>query len=199
MIPNLTSLGFVLAAIFMMVPLGEAGSVAGQQLEPNSSQNPTGYFLQSGLDILPSPGSGSDMTARVYFVNGHRFTPQTSVGVGIGFTPYNDPLSLIPVFFDFNYRFSEGGVSPVLFLRAGYNFAVKHDDSLLMDDFIGGLLLNPGLGLELPLSSKFDLYLNAGYNIDNSSYEFQSWGNRTIINDLSFRRLSLGVGIKVNP
>jgi len=167
---NLTVFGFVLTAIFMMFPLGETGSVAGQQLEPESNQNRTGYFLQTGLDILPSPGSGSDRTARLYFVNGHRFTPNTSVGVGIGFTPYNDPLSLIPFFFDFNYRVSREGISPVLFIRTGYNFAVKHDDSLVMDDYTGGLLLHPGVGFEIPVSSQFDLYLNAGYNIDNSSY-----------------------------
>jgi hypothetical protein len=195
----LTGFGFALAAIFLMGPLGEAGSVTGQQLGPESTQNRTGYFLQTGLDFLPSPSSGSDRTARLYFVNGHRFTPQTSVGVGVGFTPYNDPLSLIPFFFDFNYRFSEDGVSPVLFLRAGYNFAVKYDDSLIMDDFSGGLLFHPGVGLEFPVSSQFDLYLNAGYNVDNSSYQFQSWGNQTVVNDLSFRRLSIGMGFKLNP
>lgn len=198
-ISNLTVFGFVMTAIFMMVPLGDAGSVSGQQLVPESNQNRTGYFLKSGLDILPSPGSGSDRTARIYLVNGHRFTPNTSVGVGIGYTPYNDPLTLIPFFFDFNYRFSEEGVSPVLFLRTGYNFAVKYDESLFMDDFTGGLLFHPGVGLEFPVSSEFDLYLNAGYNIDNSSYQFESWGNRTVVNDLSFRRLSIGVGFKLNP
>ena len=97
---NLTVFGFVLTAIFMMFPLGEAGSVAGQQLEPESNHNRTGYFLQTGLDILPSSGSGSDRTARLYFVTRHSFTPNTSVGVGIEFTPYNDPLSLIPFFFN---------------------------------------------------------------------------------------------------
>jgi len=196
---NLTVFGFVLAAIFVMFPLGEAGSVAGQQLEPESNQNRTGYFLQTGLDILPSPGSGSDRTARIYLVNGHRFTPNTSVGVGIGYTPYNDPLTLIPFFFDFNYRVFKVGISPVLFLRTGYNFAVKYDESLFMDDFTGGLLFHPGVGLEFPLSSEFDLYFNAGYNIDNSSYQFESWGNRTVVNDLSFRRLSFGLGFKLNP
>lgn len=199
--PNFISnlVGFVLAATVFMLPLGEAGSVAGQQVQTESNQNRTGYFLQSGLDILTSPGSGSEMAARIFFVNGHHFTPQMSVGVGLGFTPYSDPLSLIPFFFDLNYRFVQSGISPVLFVRAGYNFSIKNDESFLLDDHSGGLMLHPGVGIEFPLSDQFDLYLNAGYSIDNSSYSFESWGDRNVVNELSFKRLSLGIGFKVSP
>src|SRR6056297_1116937 len=116
--------GFALAAIIflVMVPAGESGLVFGQNYtaQKQAYNDDTGYFLQSGLDILPSPGSGSEITARIYFLNGHRFTPRLSVGIGIGFTPYNDPLSLVPFFFDFSYRLHEEGISPVLFLRTGY-------------------------------------------------------------------------------
>lgn len=193
--------GFVTAAFFLMLPLSEAGLVFGQSaMEPDqSTQGRTGYFLQSGSDILTSSGSGSSTTARIFFVNGHRFTPQTSVGIGLGFTPYSDPLSLIPFFFDFNYRFDEDGVSPVLFVRAGYNFSIKNDDSFLLDNHNGGLLLHPGIGLEFPLSDQFDFYLQTGYSIDNSSYSYESWGDRTVNNDLSFRRLAFGVGFKITP
>lgn len=191
--------GFVAITILLMVPLGEPGVVFGQNSATQTTAGRTGYFLQSGTDILTSAGSGSSTTARIFIVNGHRFTPQTSVGIGLGFTPYSDPLSLIPFFFDFNYRLVEDGISPVLFVRAGYNFSIKNDESFLLDNHSGGLLLHPGVGIEFPLSNQFDLYLNAGYNIDNSSYSFDTWGDRTVVNDLSFRRLSLGVGFKVNP
>lgn len=191
--------GLAIAAIFLMLPLRDAGQAFGQASAGQPAQGKTGYFLQSGTDILSSPGSGSSATARIFFVNGHRFTPKTSVGVALGFTPYDDPLSLIPFFFDFNYRFKEDGISPVLFIRAGYNFSIKNDESFQLDDHTGGLLLHPGLGLEFPLSSQFDIYLNAGYSIDNSSYEFESWGNRVVTNDLSFRRFSIGAGFKITP
>ena len=68
-----------------------------------------------------------------------------------------------------------------------------------MDSHRGGLLLHPGAGLEFPLSDQFDLYLHAGYSIDNMSYEFESWGDRIVTNDLSFRRLAFGVGFKISP
>ena len=191
--------GFTLAAIIflVMVPMSESGLVSGQDSATHDSG--TGYFLQSGTDILPSAGSGSSTTARIYFVNGHRFTPQVSVGLGLGFTPYSDPLSLIPFFFDLTYRFKDDGISPVLFLRTGYNFSIKNDESFMMDNHSGGLLLHPGVGLELPLSDQLQLYLNVGFSIDNSSYEFESWGNRVVTNDLSFRRVAFGIGFKITP
>lgn len=191
--------GFVAVVIFLMVPLGESGSVFAQSAPDQSSKKRTGYFLQSGTDILTSAGSGSSTNARIFFVNGHRFTPQTSIGVGLGLTPYKNPLSLIPFFFDLNYRVKENRISPVLFVRAGYNFSIKADDSVLLDNHSGGLLLHPGVGIEFSLSNQFDLYLNTGYNIDNSSYSFESWGDRTVVNELSFRRLSFGIGFKINP
>lgn len=155
----------------------------------------TGYMSRTGFDVLPSPSSSSSASARIYTVHGHRFTPSLSVGLGLGFTPYNDPLTLIPFFIDMTYRILQENASPYLFLKAGYNFSIQHDEALLIDDHTGGLLLNPGVGIEFNLSSGFGLFLNAGYNIDHSAYEFESWGNQTVVTDLSFQRLSLGAGI----
>jgi len=191
--------GCILASMMLTLLTGVANTVFAQSSASETPQDQTGYFLQSGIDILPSAGPGSSTTPRVLIVNGHRFTPQTSVGVGIGFTPYNTPLSLIPFFFDFNYRLIKQGISPILFIRAGYNFTVKGDDSFLMDSHTGGLLLHPGIGLEIPIAEQFGLYVSAGYNIDNSSYVFETWGNRTVINDLSYRRVALSIGFKLTP
>lgn len=154
-----------------------------------------GYTSRTGIEILPAPGSSSSTSARIYTVHGHRFTPSLSVGLGLGYTPYNDPLTLVPVFIDMTYRILQENASPFLFLKAGYNFSIQHDEELLMDDHTGGLLLNPGVGIEFNLTSGFGFYLNAGYNIDHSTYEFESWGNQTVVTDLSFRRIAFGVGV----
>jgi hypothetical protein len=191
--------GFALASIILcvMLPVSESGALLGQSAD--ESKENTGYFFQSGFDILPPAGSQSYPSARLFVVNGHRFTPSLSVGVGLGYTPYNDPLSLIPFFFDVSYRFIDEGFSPVLFLRTGYNFSVDYDEAQFIDEHSGGLLLHPGAGFEVPFSDMFLLYLNAGYNIDNSSYKFESWGDRDVETDLSFRRLSIGFGFKITP
>ena len=162
--------------------------------EPGISQNESRYLFMAGVDLLAG-GDYSSTSPRFYMVHGHRFTPQLSAGFGIGYTPYNDPFSLIPFFIDLNYRFSEQSTSAFLNLKAGYNFTTRVDDDLLLDVHKGGLIFNPAVGVEFRLGRSAGFQLSAGYNIDNSSYQYESWGNRTVVNRLSFRRLSLGAGI----
>lgn len=164
-------------------------------LQSTPKRQTTGYMSRTGFDILPAPGSSSSASARIYTVHGHRFSPSLSIGLGLGYTPYNDPLTLVPFFIDMTYRILQENASPYLFLKAGYNFSINHDEELLIDDHTGGLLLNPGAGIEFNLSSGFGFFINAGYSIDHSAYEFESWGNQTVVTDLSFRRLSFGAGI----
>lgn len=164
-------------------------------LQSTPKRQTTGYMSRTGFDILPAPGSSSSASLRIYTVHGHRFTPSLSVGLGLGYTPYNDPLTLVPFFIDMTFRIIQENASPFLFLKAGYNFSIQHDEELVIDDHTGGLLLNPGAGIEFNLSSGFALFINAGYSIDHSAYEFESWGNQTVVTDLSFRRLSFGAGI----
>lgn len=163
--------------------------------QTNLNRRTTGYMSRTGFDILLAPGSRSSASARFYTVHGHHFTPSFSVGIGLGYTPYNDPLTLVPFFIDMTYRIMQENASPFLFLKAGYNFSIQHDEELVIDNHTGGVLLNPGAGIEFNLSSGFGLFINAGYSIDHSAYEIESWGNRTVVTDLSFRRLSFGAGI----
>ena len=162
--------------------------------EPGINQNQSRYLFMAGVDLLAG-GDYSSTSPRFYMVHGHRFTPQLSAGFGIGYTPYNDPFSLIPFFIDLNYRSSSQGAVPFLNLKAGYNFTTRVDDDMLLDDHEGGLLFNPAVGFEFSLGRSAGFLLSAGYNIDNSSYQYESWGNRTVVNRLTFRRLSLGAGI----
>lgn len=158
------------------------------------SQNESRYLFRAGMDLLAG-GDHSSTSPRFYMVHGHRFTPQLSAGVGIGYTPYNDPMSMIPFFIDLNYRFFDQATTTFINLKAGYNFTTRIDDDLQLDDHNGGLLFNPVVGVQFSLGRSAAFQLSAGFNIDNSSYQYETWGNRTVVNRLSFRRLSLGAGI----
>jgi len=194
MIKSLTFLAFMLLPISGLAQLktGDANTPDSKAVtQSNDLVQETGYFNRTGFDILRA----DDTTVRFYMVNGYRFTSQFSVGVGIGITPYNDPLTLIPFFIDFNLLLLEANTSPYIFLKAGYNFSLYHDEDAQIDDHTGGLLFNPGAGILFNTSRGFGWYINAGYNIDNSYYEFQAWGPQTVENKLSFRRLSVGLGL----
>ncbi|MEX0660391.1 MAG: hypothetical protein WEA58_10950 [Balneolaceae bacterium] len=186
--------------VFLFLPISGFSQVVTKSSEVHVSEVKTqnsdhvkksGYFNRTGFDILRA----DDTTVRFYMVNGYRFTPQFSVGAGIGITPYNDPLTLIPFFIDFNLQLLEANTSPYIFLKTGYNFSLHHDEDAGIDDHTGGLLFNPGAGIQFNLRKGFGWYINAGYNIDNSYFEFDTWGPQTVENDLSFRRVNVGLGL----
>lgn len=152
----------------------------------------SGYMSRSGIDIMQSNNSS---TPRFYTVHGKQFTPQFGAGFGIGITPYNDPLMLIPFYVDMNLRLVKANVSPFLALKTGYNFSYHDDESIIFNNHRGGLLFNPSFGMQFNLSNGFGWFINAGYNIDNSSYSFDQWGNRNVSTELSFRRINFGLGV----
>lgn len=173
------------------------------ELSPEATHSPSiqtsehkraGYVAKFGITLLHTDSAESSTSLRIYTVHGHRFNPQFFAGIGLGYTPYNDPLALIPFFTELNYRFTDQNISPFLALRTGYNFSIQNDSNTMMDDHNGGLLFNPAAGIEFNFSGGTGFYIHTGYNIDNSSYE-NTLGNQTAVNDLSFRRLSLGLGM----
>lgn len=156
--------------------------------------NTSGYMNRSGFEILSGTGGN---TFRFASIHGLHFNPHVSAGLGIGLTPYNDPLNLIPFFADFNYRLMKANTSPYFYLKAGYNFSMNNgnDDTAELNRHTGGLLLNPGAGIDFNFSSGFGWYIQAGYNIDQSSFEFDGWGTELVRTDLTYRRISVGMGL----
>lgn len=150
----------------------------------------SGYINHTGMDLLPGTET---TTVRFQMVNGFQLSPKFSLGLGIGFVPYNDPLGLIPVFMEGRYKFKKTNTTPFLFLRTGYNFTVLTDENRELESQTGGLNLNPGVGLEF-YSAEFGWYLTAGLNVDKATFE-EFWNNRIMETEISFRRLQVGVGL----
>lgn len=175
-----------------VVMMDEVENIVSAELSVQRNVKETGYINRTGFEVLHSYGG---TTLRFTMVNGYRFNSHLSGGIGFGITPYNDPLTLVPVFLDFKLRFLKANSSPYLFLKTGFNLSVHHDDDMELQDHRGGLLFNPGVGLHFIRSSGSGWYIQAGYNIDNSTYEFEGWGPQTVQNELSFRRLSVGIGL----
>ncbi|REL24803.1 hypothetical protein DYD21_16715 [Rhodohalobacter sp. SW132] len=165
--------------------------VCSQQPVPAGENSDSGFFNRTGSDLL---FSSDHSTARFYTINGYRFTPFVSAGLGIGYVPYNDPLGLIPIFTDLTVIFQDGDVSPYMFFRMGYTRSIKSDSDVVMDNHNGGLIVNPGLGLQFKTSRSWGFYLNVGYNRDRSAHQFDSWGGRTVENSHTYQRINLGMG-----
>lgn len=160
---------------------------------PVMERNRNGSYISSAtIEMLATDGK---ITARPVVINGYQFTPRFSAGMGVGFTPYNNPLALIPVFVDLNYKILKTGITPFAFLRGGYGFSVRMDNSVQMDQHSGGFMLNPGTGIYFRLAGRFGLLLNIGFNIDRARFENELFNNRMFREDLTYKRLNFGLGL----
>jgi hypothetical protein len=152
----------------------------------------SGHRIHLGGAIL----TGDDNTsARFQLLNSFAVTPRFSAGAGAGFTYYNDPLSLLPVFAELNYALTPGLTAPYLFLRAGYNFSILTDTDIQADSHRGGLMLNPGVGLKVMTREGLGLHLSAAYNLDRASFSQESFRNETIETQITYKRLMLGMAL----
>lgn len=156
----------------------------------DKSRQKTGYAIYTGIDILPGR---STTTVRIQMINGYRFTPDFSVGIGLGYVPYNDPLGLIPVFLAGRYTLLERGISPFVILRTGYGISVLTDEDRPVESHHGGLMFNPGMGIRIKTGAGFTWAFTAGMSIDKSSFEQRGWNNQRVETEIVYRRVQFGI------
>ncbi|MCW9706116.1 hypothetical protein [Fodinibius salsisoli] len=157
-----------------------------------SSNAQSKYKLNIGLDILPDDDTVSE---RLKVTNNYQFSPQLSAGLGTGFTYYDDPLSLIPIFIDLRYKLLQNDLAPFVFLDTGYTISVLTDTDTRTDSHRGGWMLNPGLGVQFSPKNGPGWYLSIGYSTDHSQFEREEGSSRTIKNEVTYKRLMAGFGL----
>lgn len=176
----------------LVVRLEEVKEIRREEIPGRQYFKEKGYVNLTGMNILPG---GSTSTVSFQMVNGYQFNSRLSAGIGIGFVLYNDPLNLMPLFFDVKYKFLEANTTPFVFFKSGYSFSILSDESMEVESHRGGFMMNPGVGLQFDTGGGFGIYFSAGYNLDNSSFEQEGFNERTIVTDISYRRLLLGFGL----
>lgn len=159
----------------------------------------SGFSNFTGIDKLFGDYEGWDVNPfRLITVNGFHLNSYFFAGLGTGFVKYVDPLILIPVFADFKLRLSETNTAPYYFIRGGYGFSIKtrsSQDFNTVEKHRGGWLFSTGIGIQVNTHRDFGWFFNGGYNMDHVYYETKGWGNWLITNDISYRRLFIGMGL----
>lgn len=185
-----------MAGLIFIIPLSVQAQVDSTAAitEVNDPSRTSGYINHVGIDFL----FGTDNTTpRFHMMHGYQFSPRFSAGMGIGYIPYNDPLALIPLYLDFNYKTRETNIAPFLFLKAGYNISVHTNDDYPLEGHRGGWMFTPGTGIHFITRDGFQWYLNAGYNVNNARFDQQGWGSQTVETDLTFKRVMFGLGFSL--
>ena len=166
------------------------------------------YFNITRTELQISPS--------VTMTNGYMFNERWAAGIGVGFEIFD--RNMVPVFADIRYTLWDNKVSPYFAMKGGYafsDFKTKHYDNLNLNyepysisgaDFrcYGGLLLNPEMGVKVPLNGNADLLFTVAYRYQKiksvvrqssvydyiyssySSGSFNEWTHKENLNRLSF-------------
>ncbi|MBX2973211.1 MAG: hypothetical protein KF797_08920 [Flavobacteriales bacterium] len=112
---------------------------------------------------------------KLNIINGYRFNPYLSMGLGVGMRYFTDPGDvLLPLFADFRVRFMDKTVTPYFSTGIGYSFD-------LGDGFTGaGFFLNPALGVAFKVSPKVALHVA----LDHEMQQVTTWDYSPYYNHL---------------
>jgi len=146
-------------------------------------------------------------------ISSWKFENGFSTGIGVGVEFFNE--TYLPVVADFRYFIRKAGAMPFVSLQGGYSIPlggtytqqqVYYDSPVYLWNSLiyqppvssttdisarGGWLLNPAIGLQMPLNENLALTFSAGYRLMRQRYG----KNDTYKLDVDYNRLSLKVGL----
>jgi len=164
-------------------------------------------LLIGNRDLNSRTNYNRDITPSFTIINGRRYNERWAAGFGFGYEVFTHHL--VPLFADVRYTRRDNDVSPVYAFKLGYsigNIIGKHYDELHLDyqpfdvwnvDFknFGGIMVQPEIGIKIPLSAGSDLLFTVAYRYQRMKTEikqhvnpFTKWTHKEGMN-----RLSLGV------
>ncbi len=147
------------------------------------------------------PGRGLSVSA------GYRFSNKAILGVGLGFDSYDFNLngSIIPVFAEYRYEFMDRSFTPFATMRAGYGNPLSGGGNWNggPTDKVGGVFLNPLVGIRLRTQKKGHFQFALGYKLQDyteEGIEFRDgpngqWLESTYIDKLRFQRFSINASL----
>lgn len=122
---------------------------------------------------------------------GYHFNKHFGLGAGVGFDNY-DPEAL-SAFINARYAPWRRKVTPYFSGKIGYGLPLDLYRDHNIQDYKGGLLLNPAIGFQFSSRSNSSLLLEVGYNFQKMTRS-NEW--RETVDHLVFRRLCVTIGIQ---
>jgi hypothetical protein len=174
-----------------------------------------GYYNITQMGLLMGNRKLSEQNSNYYYNNPNRMLVAPSVtmingimtadgggmGIGVGYEIFEHDL--FPVFIDIRRTLRDNDVSPFFAFKIGYsigNLSKKHYDQLYYPNYHnnvylknhGGLMINPEMGIKMPLSDKADLLFTVAYRYQKmktkitSKFGHQEWEYKTNMNRMGF-------------
>ena len=160
---------------------------------------PYGYSALADLGLM----GGAQNTMSLMLINGYQFKNRLGVGGGFGVEKFDEQV--IPVFADIRYNFLKGGITPFIYLQAGYSYPLGKSPTGNTNEVKGGALINPGVGLRLNFTAHNALIFSLGWRYQEirSHYNYYYYyGGPTYDNGYDrtdfYRRIAVRVGFVFN-
>lgn len=160
----------------------------------------TGYYNLTDMGVLIGTGNNNNSAPfSIMMVNGYRFNPHISSGLGVGIEFFSTPV--IPLYIDTRYDFYDRSISPFAYLKGGYSFQVGENNSYYYEKISskGGLMFGVGVGIRVSLGEKSQLIAGLGYRFQKLDYSYyDEWTDDDINRMEKFNRLAIRVGFVFN-
>jgi opacity protein-like surface antigen len=126
---------------------------------------------------------------KVNVINGYKFNPYFSLGLGTGIKYYYDAKdAMVPLFMDFRAKFIDKKVSPYFTLDVGYLVDVTRNAEIKAV----GPSLNPIAGVRFKISDKSAIYLGIGYELQRVE-NYQYWIGIFTAENTSYVGINAGI------
>lgn len=163
-----------------------------------------GYYIHFSSSVLAGSSDwGNVYNLSFHLSNGYQFDSGFRIGVGTGIENLEVPL--IPLYADVNYHPINSRISPYLYIKGGYSFALMPNEETYyggyyynpIDDSKGGLIFNTGVGVALYTWQKAAITMGVGYRYQKVTVTRRNdwWGGSSTREFVTnFNRIELQMG-----
>lgn len=157
--------------------------------------------LYSTLNIGYLFGPGDIDPASLTLNLAYQFKDGYSIGTGTGLELFNEPV--MPVYGEIRYTFEGMKVAPFAYFQSGYSFPLQQPQNsgyyYYWDEITeakGGLLVNPGIGVLLPINTDMLFSIGIGFRYQELNYHrHNNWTNDVVYRTDIFKRLDFRIGL----
>jgi hypothetical protein len=165
----------------------QVSSVEAVTYPVKKSLKTSGYYVRFSAGILSGKNeSGNQGSISVHLSNGFQFKNGFAVGLGSGMEELG--VALVPLYADLRYTPLNSGISPYVWLKTGYGFAITDPDVYNVDDTSadkycdGGFLFNTGAGISMFTWKRTAINVGIGYRYQKVTLYQDTywWGENSV-------------------
>ncbi len=192
----------ILTPQILRIDRSQVSSLERLKYPVKNNQKTSGYYIRFSTSLLT--GRSENLNRKdisINLSNGYQFSNGLAIGAGSGMEELE--LVLVPLYAEMRYTPLNSGVSPYVWLRAGYSFATSDqavtvvEYSKLKRNSEGGFLFGTGAGISMFTWRKTAISIGLGYRYQKVIFreDLYWWGGNTIRETVThFNRLELQLG-----